>query len=252
MPIEWFNRDPLTADPPALEVFLLGLVDFAQIDTLQYQLVRRVKLSHQPTAYLIVVEHPPIITIGRHGSRAHIRADDAELQSLGVEVRWVARGGGVAVHCPGQLVAYPVLSVRTHGYNVRQYVEKLRNVLVATLADFDIRARTFAGQEGVWANGRRVADVGVGISGWVAHYGMALNVEAHTGWLQLVDPPGPLVGGAMSMSHMRRRRLDMAAVREALVRQFETQFHFRRQHLYTYHPLVTRRTRRPVFVGSLD
>jgi len=236
----------------ALEVLLLGTVEFAEIDYLQWQLIRRVKLSPTPLAYLVLVEHPPIITVGRSGSRSHIRLDDAQLHAMGVPIRWVSRGGGAIVHGPGQLTAYAVLSLKHYGLHLRAYLDGLRSVLLTTLADFDIVAEVFRCEEGIWANTRRIGQVAVGVSNWVTSFGMTLEVETPVAWSKLLKRRGPFKGKAINMAVARHRRLEMPAVREALIERFRQQFAFDGLHLYTSHPLATRQARRPAYAVSVD
>src|SRR5271155_1799179 len=90
-------------DSPPLEIYLLGLVDFEEVQQLQRRLVY--DLGDHGGASLVLCEHPPTISVGRSGSRLHIAADDAELRELGIKVHWVTRGGGCVLHLPGQLAA---------------------------------------------------------------------------------------------------------------------------------------------------
>src|SRR6187402_876731 len=106
---------------PPLEVYLLGLVDFEDVQQLQRRLVY--DLGERGGGTLVLCEHPPTITVGRLGSRAHIRADDEELRERGIRVHWVNRGGGCVLHLPGQLVAYLALPLEPLGLNLQGYVE---------------------------------------------------------------------------------------------------------------------------------
>src|SRR5947209_15502199 len=103
-----FERFHNTA-PPVLEVYLLGLVDYEDALRLQRRLVYEVGGANGDLAALVLCEHPPTISVGRRGSRAHIECDDEELASRNIRVRWVNRGGGCYLHVPGQLVVYPIL-----------------------------------------------------------------------------------------------------------------------------------------------
>ena len=236
---------------PSLEVFLLGLVDYEDCYWLQRQLVDVVQNDHPDQACLIVVEHPPIITMGRSASWTQVQVDPAELARLDVPVRWIDRGGGPAVHVPGQLVAYPILHLEHRQLSIRDYISRLETVVLRTLDEFFIRGETFPRRPGVWTGDAMIAQIGLGVSGWVTYHGLALNVCPDLRAFGLVSTDAPFDGRVTSMSRDRRRSHDMAAVRESLVRHFEAVFGFTRRHLYTTHPRIARLPRSPVYAGSL-
>src|ERR1700733_13040114 len=121
---------------PSLEVYMLGLVDFSEVQQLQRRIVY--ELGEQGGAALILCEHPPTISVGRSGSRAHIGPDDNSLQALGITVRWVNRGGGCVLHLPGQLATYLVLPLDTFGLNVQGYLDRLHMTIIRVLEEFDL------------------------------------------------------------------------------------------------------------------
>src|SRR5215218_1101768 len=110
---------------PPLEVYMLGLVDFEEIQRFQRRLVY--DLGERGGASLVLCEHPPTISVGRSGSRAHILPDDAELKALGIRVRWVNRGGGCVLHLPGQLSAYVILPLLPLGLDLGRYLRGLHD-----------------------------------------------------------------------------------------------------------------------------
>ena len=236
---------------PALEVYLLGLVDYEDCYRLQRHLVDLVQNDRPDQACLIVVEHPPIITMGRAASWARVRADPADLARLGVAVRWIDRGGGPAVHMPGQLAVYPIVHLRHWQLSVPDYVRRLQRVIRNTLDEFFIRSETFPRHPGVWAGDAMIAQIGLGIRDWVTYHGLTLNVCPDLRAFDWVETQGPFNGRCTSMNRDRRRSHDMASVRESLVRHFESAFSLTRRHLYTTHPHVTRLARSPAYAGSL-
>ena len=236
---------------PSLEVFLLGLVGYEDCYRLQRQLVDRVQNDRPDQACLIVVEHPPIITMGRSASWTQVQVEPTELARLDVPVRWIDRGGAAAVHVPGQLVAYPILNLKHWRLSIPEYIRRLQTVVVRTLDEFFVRGETFPHRPGVWAGDAMIAQIGLGVSAWVTYHGLALNVCPDLRAFGLVSNDGPFDGRVTSMSRDRRRSHDMAAVRESLVRHFEATFGLTRSHLYTTHPCITRLTRSPVYAGSL-
>ena len=244
--------EPATAPSilPPLEVYLLGTVDFDEVQTLQRRLVY--DLGERPGAALILCEHPPTISVGRSGSRAHIRADDDELRSMDLPVRWVNRGGGCVLHLPGQLVAYLILPLPAFGLDLKRYVDGLHRLLIDVLAEFDLTGTTRPHAPGIFlgTGTNRVATVGVAVGRWIASHGFTLNVGSYLGPFRLVDEPIIPAIRATSMEAWRQRPTPMAKVREAVIRRVESAFGVERHHLYTSHPLIRRKASVHVFAAS--
>ncbi len=240
-----------TPDAPPLEVFLLGAVDFDDARRLQRRLVY--DLGEGGGGALVLCEHPPTISVGRSGSRAHIRADDDELRGLGIRTHWVNRGGGCVLHLPGQLAAYVMLPLDALGLDVSRYVAGLHRAVIATLAEFDLAGATRPGAAGVFLGQARVASVGIAVNRWIAYHGLTLNVGTYLEPFSILDEPGP--GGSRifqtSMESRRQRAAPMATVREALTRHLEATFGLRRHHVYTQHPLIRRKAPPHVYAQSL-
>ncbi len=179
-------------DAPPLEIYLLGLVDFDDIQQLQRRLVYDLGDRESGGGALILCEHPPTISVGRSGSRAHILLDDEELRSRGVAVRWVNRGGGCVLHLPGQLAGYLALPLAGSGLDVRRYLDGLHRVLMDVLREFDLEGATHPDRPGVFLGNARVASVGVAINRWIAHHGFTLNVSTFLEPFESLDePPTP-------------------------------------------------------------
>jgi len=221
---------------PPLEIYLLGLVDFDEIQQLQRRLVYDLGDREQAGGALILCEHSPTISVGRSGSRAHILADDDELRGRGMAVRWVNRGGGCVLHLPGQLAGYLALPLARAGLDVNAYLDRLHRVLVEVLAEFDLPASTRPDQPGVFLGNARVGTVGVAVGRWIAYHGITLNVSTFLEPFDLIDGPRQA-----SMESRRQRQAPMAKVRETVIRRVESVFGLERHHLYTHHPLIRRK-----------
>ena len=124
-------------DAPPLEVYLLGLVDFEDVLLLQRRIVY--ELGEGRGASLVLCEHPPTISVGRSGSRAHIAPDDDTLRALGIRVHWVSRGGGCVLHLPGQLAAYLAIPLQEHGLTLSRYLDGLHEAVLGVLEEFDLK-----------------------------------------------------------------------------------------------------------------
>jgi lipoyl(octanoyl) transferase len=246
--------NPPPAIPP-LEIYLLGLVDFDDIQQVQRRLVYDLGDRETGGGALILCEHPPTISVGRSGSRAHILLDDEELRGRGVPVRWVNRGGGCVLHLPGQLVGYLAMPLASSGLDVRRYLDGLHRILIEVLAEFDLVGSTHPEHAGVFLGNARVASVGVAVSRWIAYHGFTLNVSTFLEPFEQLDEPGGRPGvpalRQTSMESRRQRPAPMAKVRESVIRRVEEVFGLERHHLYTNHPLLRRKVSSHAYAQSL-
>ncbi|MEN6459634.1 MAG: hypothetical protein ABFC63_11975 [Thermoguttaceae bacterium] len=218
---------------PALEAFLLGQVEFDRILSLQQRLVEQTNGRDDGQVTLLLCEHRPIITVGRGGSPGDIARQSTPVRTGQIEVRWVNRGGGCILHCPGQLAIYPIVPLRWHALSVGQFLERLQTGILETLDDLHVPATAGVPPRwGVWGRTGQLAAVGVAVRHWVAYYGAYLNVSPATGLLSLVEPK------TSSLAAERCGPVRMTSIRAALIRRLADGFGCDRYHLYTGHPLL--------------
>jgi lipoyl(octanoyl) transferase len=136
---------------------------------------------------LILLEHPPVYTLGRGASLEFLKFDP---NSAGVEVHRVERGGEVTYHCPGQVVGYPILNLQRHRQDLHWYLRQLEEVLLEVLASCGLQGERIAGQTGVWLEGRKVAAIGIKVSRWITMHGFALNVCPNLEGFERIVPCG--------------------------------------------------------------
>jgi lipoyl(octanoyl) transferase len=217
----------------ALQAYLLGAVEFEAALALQRQLVYQVA-GDRDRAALVLCEHPPIITVGRQGSRAHVLYEPEELRARRWRVRWVNRGGGCLLHLPGQLAIYPILPLDRLGLGLQTYLDRLRQVLLDVLADFGVAADPGPDASGISVGARPVAQLGVAVRDWVSYYGAALNVGPDLEPLRRVRT----AAGAEPMTSLARERrgpLRGALVRQRFLEHFAARFGFERLSLFFHH-----------------
>jgi lipoyl(octanoyl) transferase len=222
----------------ALQAYLLGQVDFETILALQRRLVFQVS-GDRTRAALILCEHPPAITIGREGSRAHILYEPEELATRRWRLYWVNRGGGCLLHLPGQMAIYPVVPLDRLKLGLGTYLEKLQLAILDVLADFAVPTVTRPGQPGVWVGARAVAQVGVAVRDWVTYYGAALNVHPDLLLLRRVRT-GQGEEPMTSLERERRGPLRTAAIRQRFLEYFAARLGFTRTSLLFHNPFPTR------------
>jgi lipoyl(octanoyl) transferase len=192
---------------------------------------------------MLVCEHPPVVTVGRLGSRAHVRFAPRELASRQLTVRWVNRGGGALLHGPGQLAIYPIVPLTYYRWTVGEYLTRLQRGLLDTLEDVGISGLARPGSHGIWGRSGQLAMIGVAVKSWTTYFGAYLNVDPALAAFRYVisDPEGGTP--ASSLAAERRQRAQMAAVRAAIVPRLAGAFGLERYHLYTGHPLLSHMTR---------
>ena len=197
-----------------MSVLELGRRPYAEAWALQRELVTK-RRAGEIDDTLLLVEHPPTYTIGRSGSRAHVLVDAA---ALGIELFEVDRGGDATYHGPGQIVGYPIVDLRPRGGDVHRYLRDLEEVLLATLADFGLVGARDDRFTGVWVDGRKVAQIGVKVSGGIASHGFALNVDTDDAHWAGIVPCGIRGRDVTSMARVLDRPLGIVEVQPHVVR----------------------------------
>ena len=169
---------------------------------------------------LILLEHEPVITLGRTADASHILASARRLRRAGITVQRIERGGDVTYHGPGQLVGYPILSLEAHHLGISDYMHALEEVLVRTLADFGLAAERHQGIIGVWVQGGKIAALGARVEHGVTYHGFALNVATNLAHFSLIVPCGLAEAHVTSMERELGRQLKMPLVRERVAWHF--------------------------------
>ena len=213
--------------PPLPEclVITLGTVDYRDAWDIQVDLASEVRENRIPNA-LLLLEHPHVYTHGRLSKPWHFLLEPGELAALGVGVYETDRGGLVTYHGPGQLVAYPILRLREWGGPVK-YVRTLERVIIDSLADFGITGYTVDGVTGVWADGGKIASIGVKVSRGVSYHGLALNVNTDLGYFGHIIPCGLHDVEATSVARLLGQDVDIEMIQYSLAYHFGKEMRFR-------------------------
>ena len=173
---------------------------------------------------LLLLEHPPVITLGRGGKLDNLLASSEALQSQGVRFFETTRGGDITYHGPGQVVGYPILHLGEGNRDVRKYVTRLEEVLIRTVAAYGINAVRVEGRRGIWVGNDKIAAIGVRIARWVTSHGWALNVNTNLDHFRLITPCGLHGTGVTSIARETGIRMDEREVRERLASTFADVF----------------------------
>ena len=172
---------------------------------------------------IILCEHEPVITLGRMAKEQHVLVSADELLRRGVEIKKVDRGGDVTLHCPGQLVVYPILDLAYYGKDIHFYLHALEQVAIDFLRSFGIVANRKNGLTGVWVGEEKIGSIGIGIKKWKTYHGLALNVNTDNQLFSWIKPCG-LDVAMTSMSVLLKQKVDEGVVKEKMLRQLSRQF----------------------------
>ena len=267
---------------------LLGLVDFDSAAALQEWLVYQLSGRCDAQGTLLLCEHPPIVTIGREGTRAQIVSDDPDLDASQIPVRWMSRSGGAVLHSPGQLAIYLLLPLDRLHLGLAEFRERMETAVLNVCHEMRVPAKRLGPGgwgRGLWSRGGQVAHFGATVKSWVTQHGMWVNVCNDPGFLRMtrsdaaIHRPGAgavtaeleseraVVDAGIDSEETPRefsvsaehrvtslqaqllRRIPMPTVREATMRHLAAAFGYQTVHTFTGHPQLVR-TRQRVCVQS--
>jgi lipoate-protein ligase B len=202
----------------------LGVMDYARALDFQRAVAKARIAGEVPEDVLLLLEHPPVVTLGRSAKDAHLLASPALLAARGVELYEVERGGDVTFHGPGQLVGYPIVDLTRHRKDLHWFLRQVEESLIVALAAFGIAAERNPGLTGVWTQGRKIASIGVHARDWVPWHGFALNVSTDLSYFDLMVPCGIQQVTMTSIIREIGRDVRMAEVEEEVVKAFGAVF----------------------------
>lgn len=195
------------------------MVDYAKTHRLQRELQQK-RIADEIDDCVLLLEHPPVLTLGRSSKPQHVLASDDLLRARGISLHEVGRGGDVTYHGPGQLVAYPIIDLKPDRKDVRKYVWSLEETMIRTCADFGLPAGRIAGLNGAWIGEGKVGAVGVRISRWVTMHGLALNADSDLDHFALIVPCGIADKRVTSISTELARHVGVEQIVEPLAHHF--------------------------------
>lgn len=212
------------------EVVDVGTMAFGECWELQQRLfdeaIGEKKAGRTPRQKIILVEHPPVYTLGKSGKESNLLITEAYLRSIGAEFYHIDRGGDITFHGPGQIVGYPILDLSALGLGLKGYIDAIEGAVIDTMAEWGIRCQRVEGASGVWIVEphrpmRKICAVGVKSSRWVTMHGFALNVNTDLGYFRHINPCGftdrtatsmaEELGGEISVERVKKRLLDHLA-----------------------------------------
>lgn len=218
-------HDTVGAGVSELLVVDLGTLPYGPALELQREVARRRISGEIAEDVLLLVEHPPVVTLGRTAKGANLVASPEFLASQGVELFDVERGGDITFHGPGQLVGYPIVDLKRHRQDLHWYLRQVEEALIRAVAEFGIEAGRVPAYTGVWVSDRKLASIGVHARDWVTWHGFALNVTTDLRYFDLIVPCG-IAGVTMTSValEVKAGSVTMSAAAQAVVRAFGSVF----------------------------
>jgi lipoate-protein ligase B len=204
----------------------LGARPYREVWSLQHRLHEEVREGRQPDAW-IVVEHEPVVTLGRQANRENVLFTANELSSRGIDLVAIERGGDVTYHGPGQLVVYPIRKLERFR-EVVPLVRALEGAVINACARFRVAGERWAGHAGVWVGRNQICAIGLAVQAMVSLHGIALNVSTDLGYDRIINPCGLTDRGVTSLSAETGRTIAIEDAKgtllEELARTFEVEF----------------------------
>ncbi len=178
-----------SSDAGPLQVVELGLIDYPAALDLQTDLRDR-RITGQVPDTLLLLEHPPVITLGRSGNLDNVLVSESALSDHGIRLFQANRGGDVTYHGPGQIVGYAIMDLTRHGTDLRKHLWKLEEVLICALNHLGVTGTRREGETGVWVSQNKIASIGIHVKRWVTMHGFALNIDPNFDHLSLIHHCG--------------------------------------------------------------
>lgn len=196
-----------------MEVIDFGLKEYQDILDLQEKIFTNLiksKREKQPEQeYILLGEHPPVLTLGRRAKDSNIIVPKKILDNQGINIYHIGRGGDVTYHCPGQLIVYPIIDLEKHKLGVKDYVYLLEEAVIKLLQKYDIKGERVNGATGIWIgkdrrNERKICAIGIKCNHFCTMHGLALNVNSDLSGFSYINPCGFTDKGVTSMEKEMR------------------------------------------------
>jgi len=217
------SASPAASPRRPLAVRGIGRLRYADGLELQARLVAERQQQSIPDT-LLLLEHEPVITLGRNARRENLLFPDEELRRRGLDVFETGRGGDVTYHGPGQVVGYPILDLSPDRRDVHRYVRDLEEVMIRTCRDYGIEAGCVSGLTGTWVGPEKIGAIGVRIARWVTSHGFAFNVGTDLAPFALIVPCGIRERGVTSLERLLGRPVPLVQAMDRLAAHFASVF----------------------------
>ena len=205
---------------PILVTVLPGITGYPEGLSLQRRLLA-LRQENQIPDILLLLEHPPVLTLGKNANDTHILLPPEVLAARGIQIYQTERGGNVTYHGPGQIVGYPIINLKENGTGVKEYVAVLEELFIDFLAkEYAINAYRDPEHRGVWIGDNKITAIGVAVKRWVTMHGFAFNVNTNLEHFKVINPCGIIGRGVTSLQAILGKPLEMEVVRRQVMEYF--------------------------------
>ena len=206
------------------KVLRLNVTEYKTALDIQLDLVEKRKNDLIPDT-LILLQHPPTLTVGRRGNQQNLLVSEEYLTMKGIHFQEISRGGDITFHGPGQLVGYPIMDLKYLNKDVHVYLRLIEDFLIFFLKNYGINARRYKKVTGVWTGRRKIASIGIGVKRWITYHGFALNINNDLSYFDIIIPCGL---NNVQMTSMEKETgsadIDVYTIQDALIHNFARTF----------------------------
>lgn len=206
-----------------INILDLGRRDYKEVWDMQKELHLK-RVNGQIPNILILVEHNPVVTLGKSGKSENIRIPIQLLKERGIDFYHIERGGDVTFHGPGQLVGYPIFDIKQGLVGIKPFINMIEDAIIGVLVDFDIKAEKREHLIGVWTEMGKICSIGVAVKHWVSFHGFALNVNIDLSYFDLINPCGFKDIKMASMQKIIGKEVPMDDVKMSTIKNFKLVF----------------------------
>lgn len=208
-----------------IKVASLGRLEYGKALAIQEKLLA-LRQAGKTGDIILLVEHPPVLTVGRRGEYSNILLPVEELKAEGVEIFDVNRGGDVTYHGPGQIVGYPIMDLNEYGRDIKDYVGKIEEIFIRLLKDdYGITAhRDDKKYTGVWVGSDKITAIGIAVKRWVTMHGFAFNVNTDLDHFRWINPCGITDKGVTSLQKLLGHAVNYQKLNERVIWYFSQVF----------------------------
>ena len=204
-----------------LNILDLGKLDYKETLEIQYKILEKVQ-NNECNDTLILVEHPPVITLGKNAVESNVLFSEEKLKELGIDLYNIKRGGDVTYHGPGQLVGYPIFNLKkNHGHSIKLFIEKLETIFIDFMKnEFELEVGRHACNAGVWYGEEKLVALGLAVKKGVTMHGFAFNLNTILEHFNLIVPCGLSNMGVTSIEKIKGEKVDFEDVKEKIAKYF--------------------------------
>lgn len=206
-----------------MNVIDLGQKDYKEVWDLQ-KIIHQKRVEKEIADTLLLVEHNPVITMGKSGKQNNLLIPFKLLEEKGIAYYQIERGGDVTYHGLGQVVGYPIINIKEGLIGIRPFIEKLENVIIATLVEFGIKGEKKEKMIGVWTETGKICSIGVAVKRWVSFHGFAFNVNTNLKHFDLIVPCGLKDVTMTSMQKILNKEISLDRVKKSIIKNFGVLF----------------------------